>query len=107
MPCQSIAEAMLGALERGESGKAYLVGDVNLSWKSFFERWFAAAGRPRDLEVRLGHPIIPDFTLSYLDFGSTDYEPPAEETALLGYQRGALLPHIDECFAYYSGVRAG
>lgn len=107
MTCQSIAEAMLGALERGESGKAYLVGDVNLSWKHFFERWFAAAGRPRDLEVRLGHPIIPDFTLSYLDFGETDYEPPAKDTALLGYQRGVLLPHIDECIAYYSALSAG
>ncbi|MCB2074586.1 MAG: NAD-dependent epimerase/dehydratase family protein [Novosphingobium sp.] len=102
MSCRSIAEAMLGGLERGESGKSYLVGDVNLSWKQFFETWFKAAGRPRDLEVRTGHPIIPDFALTYLSFGSTDYEPPAEETAQLGYQRGVLPQEVEDCVKYYS-----
>jgi len=107
MSCRSVAEATLGALERGESGKAYLVGDANLSWKAFFELWFAAAGRARDLEVRRGHPIIPDFALSYLDFGATDYEPPAAETALLGYRRGVLLPTVAESFHYYSAQGDG
>jgi dihydroflavonol-4-reductase len=66
--------------------------------------WFQAAGRPRDLELRTGHPIIPDFALSYLSFGSTDYEPPEEETALLGYRRDVLVPHLEECFSYYAGL---
>jgi nucleoside-diphosphate-sugar epimerase len=105
MTCRSVAEAMLGGLERGESGKSYLVGDVNLSWKEFFELWFKAAGRPRDLEVRAGHPIIPDFILSYLGFGrATDYEPPAEETALLGYQRGVLRREVEDCVRYYGSL---
>lgn len=104
MTCRSVAEAMLGGLERGESGKSYLIGDVNLSWKDYFELWFKAAGRPRDLEVHTGHPIIPDFALSYIDFGTCDYEPPAEETALLGYQRGVLVPQIEEFYTYYAGV---
>ena len=96
---------MLGGLERGESGKSYLIGDANLTWKEFFELWFEAAGRPRDLEVRNGHPIIPDFALSYLDFGMTDYEPPEEETTLLGYQRGVLRPAIEESCRYYGPLR--
>lgn len=104
MTCRSVAEAMLGGLERGESGKSYLIGDVNLSWKDYFELWFKAAGRPRDLDVRTGHPIIPDFALSYLSFGASRYEPPAEETAVLGYQRGVLLREIDACMGYYGSL---
>ncbi len=102
MTCQSVAEAMLGGLERGESGRSYLVGDVNLAWKDFFELWFKAAGRPRNLEVRRGHPLMPDFALSYISFGMTDYEPPEEETALLGYGRGMVLDQFDEIYRYYS-----
>jgi nucleoside-diphosphate-sugar epimerase len=101
MTCRAVAEAMLGGLERGQSGKSYLIGDVNMSWKDYFELWFAAAGRPRDLEVRSGHPIVPDFALSYLSYGIPDYDPPAAETALLGYQRGLLLPEIEACQRYY------
>lgn len=104
MTCHSVAEAMLGGLERGESGKSYLVGDVNLSWKEYFELWFKAAGRPTGLEVHRGHPIIPDFALSYLNFSATDYEPPEDETKLLGYQRGVLVPHIAQCYDYYAGL---
>lgn len=104
MTSRSLADALIGGLERGESGKAYLVGDVNMSWKAFFELWFKAAGRPRELEVRTGHPIIPDFALSYLDYGSTQYEPPAAETALLGYERGQVPAEIEACVAYYCGM---
>ncbi len=38
-------------LERGESAKSYLIGDESLCWKEFFELWFTAAGRSRDLSV--------------------------------------------------------
>jgi dihydroflavonol-4-reductase len=108
MTCQSVAEAMLGGLERGESGKAYLIGDVNLSWKEFFEAWFKAAGRPRNLEVREDeHPIIPKEVIMYLGGGMTRYEPPEEETSLLGYRRGVLMPMIEESFRYYGGLPNG
>jgi nucleoside-diphosphate-sugar epimerase len=102
MSSRAVAQCMLGGLERGESGKSYLIGDENLSWKAFFELWFEAAGRPRDLPVARGNLLVPDFALSYLDFGSTDYEPPAQETALLGYERGTLRQTIRDSFAYYS-----
>lgn len=104
MSARAVAQAMLGGLERGESGKSYLIGDENLSWKEFFELWFEAAGRPRDLTIQRGHPIVPDFALSYLDFGSTDYEPPAAETALLGYERGTLRQTVRDSFAYYASL---
>jgi nucleoside-diphosphate-sugar epimerase len=104
MSSRAVAQCMLGGLERGESGKSYLIGDENLSWKAFFELWFAAAGRPRDLAVARGNMLVPDYVLSYLDFGSTDYDPPAEETALLGYERGTLRKTVTESFAYYAGL---
>jgi nucleoside-diphosphate-sugar epimerase len=105
MTCQSVAEAMLGGLERGESGKAYLIGDANLTWKEFFELWFKAAGRPVDLAVRdEDHPLIPREVIGYVGGGNPAYDPPAEETALLGYQRAVLIPHVEECFRYYGGL---
>ena len=104
MSSRAVAQAMLGGLERGESGKSYLIGDENMSWKAFFELWFAEAGRPRDLPIHLGHPLVPDFALSYLDFGSSDYEPPAEETALLGYERGTLRQTVKDSFAYFAAL---
>ncbi len=107
MTCRSVAQAMVGGLERGESGKSYLVGDENMSWKEWFELWFAAAGRPRDLPVHLGHPIIPDYTLSYLDFTSSTYEPPAEETALLGYDRSVIRKEVENCVAYFGDKPLG
>jgi nucleoside-diphosphate-sugar epimerase len=104
MTCQSVAEALMGGLQRGESGKSYLVGDANLSWKAFFELWFKAAGRSRALEVGSGHPLVPDEIINYVGGGMPSYDPPAEETALLGYQRGVLAPEVEACFRYYSGV---
>jgi nucleoside-diphosphate-sugar epimerase len=104
MSSRSIAQCMLGGLERGESGKAYLIGDENMSWKEFFELWFAAAGRPRDLPVARGNVLVPDFALSYLDFGSSHYTPSAEETDLLGYDRGVVRQTVKDSFAYYSSL---
>jgi nucleoside-diphosphate-sugar epimerase len=104
MSSRAVAQCMLGGLERGESGKSYLIGDENLSWKDYFELWFTAAGRPRVLPTAPGNMLVPDYVLSYLEFGSTDYEPPAEETALLGYERGTLRQTVTESFAYYASL---
>lgn len=104
MSSRAVAQCMLGGLERGESGKSYLIGDENLSWKEFFELWFAEAGRPRDLPVARGNALVPDFALSYLDYGATDYVPPAAETALLGYDRDTLRQTVRDSFAYYASL---
>ncbi len=104
MSSRAVAQCMLGGLERGESGKSYLIGDENLSWKEFFELWFAAAGRPRDLPTAPGNVLVPDFVLSYLDYGTPGYEPPAEETALLGYERGTLRQTVLDSFTYYKNL---
>ncbi len=103
MTCRSVAQAMLGGLLRGESGKSYLVGDVNLTWQDFYGLWYEAAGNPRRFEVRdEEHPILSREIISYLGGGTPDYEPPADETELLGYDRGVIFDEVKACYEYYS-----
>ena len=35
--------------------------------------------------------------------GFSDYIPPAEETAQLGYDRGVIREEIEDCVRYYGG----
>ena len=49
---RSMSEAIHGALQRGECGKAYLVGDENLSWKDYLEL-YCDAGRHSEGFARL------------------------------------------------------
>ena len=103
MTCHSVAEAMEGGLLRGESGRAYIIGDENLSWKAFFELWCRAAGRPRDIPVRddVEHPVIFREIINYVGGGMAHYDTPAGETRLLGYRQGVLIPEIENSFQYY------
>ncbi|MCB1732857.1 MAG: epimerase, partial [Halieaceae bacterium] len=91
----SLAQASLHALERGESGRAYLVGDENLSWKAYLELWCEAVGNPQDLEVREDdHPMFPN-VIMFAGAGATvSYEPDAADLALLDYDRGQIGPLI-------------
>jgi len=102
MTCRSVAQAMLGGLRRGESGKSYLVGDVNMTWQDYYGLWFELAGNPRTFDVRdEEHPILSREIISYIGGGMPDYEPPAEETSLLGYDRGVLINEVRACLEYY------
>ena len=104
MTCHSVAEAMEGGLLRGESGKGYVIGDANLSWTDFFELWFKAAGNPRDVAVGdREHPILSNEIINYVGGRMAFYDTPAEETRLLGYQQGVLIPEIERSFQYYKG----
>ncbi|MDG2048318.1 MAG: NAD-dependent epimerase/dehydratase family protein [Halioglobus sp.] len=92
----SIAVATLAALERGESGKAYLLGDENISWKHYLELWFAAAGNPQELQVKKDeHPLLPS-VIMFAGAGATiHYEAAASEQ--LGYpcqQIGDLIKQV-------------
>ena len=96
----SLAQAALSALERGESGKAYLVGDENLSWKEYLELWFAAAGNPVELEVREDdHPMFPNVIMFAGPGASISYEPDDADMALLAYDRQQVKGLIREIAA--------
>ena len=98
----SIAQAALSALERGEAGKAYLLGDENLTWKEYLELWFAAAGNPQQLAVNeQDHPMLPN-AIMFAGVGATvSYEP--EDTELLAYDRAQVRGLIERVVATHSG----
>lgn len=96
----ALAQAALNALERGESGKAYLVGDENLSWKKYLELWFAAVGNPRDLDVREDdHPMLPNVIMFAGPGATISYQPDPADMALLNYDRGQIEPLIRQIAA--------
>ncbi|WP_020648102.1 NAD-dependent epimerase/dehydratase family protein [Solimonas variicoloris] len=94
---RSLSEAIAGALARGESGKAYLVGDENLSFADYMTTVFHAAGQDIVVPARdENHPLLPD-AMIYAGRGTLlYYEPDAAEVALLGYRRGDARPAIVE-----------
>jgi nucleoside-diphosphate-sugar epimerase len=99
---QSLSEAIAGALLRGEGGKAYLVGDENLSFQDYFGEYFCAAGRTAPIELLdREHPLLPDSVLYAGRGNSLFYEPRAAEVALLGYRRGDVRRTLRDIVAFY------
>ncbi|SFO95711.1 NAD-dependent epimerase/dehydratase family protein [Amycolatopsis rubida] len=97
---RSLAEAVEGALLRGESGAAYLVGDENLSFRDYFQLIFDVSGSGRVLEERdEEHPFLPDRVLVPGRGATIAYEPDARETELLGYRRRDVRAMLEEMAA--------
>jgi len=97
--CRSMSEAIAGALQRGQGGRAYLVGDENLSWKDYLEMYFDCAGKPTQLEVSAEeHPLFPDMMLYAGRNAVISYEP---ENGELGYSRGHVRTAIEELVRSY------
>jgi nucleoside-diphosphate-sugar epimerase len=92
---QSLSEAIAGALLRGESGKAYLVGDENWTFADYLSVFFETVGKPQAVPaLDQEHPLLPDSML-YAGRGTLFYyEPDAAEQALLGYRRHDVRPAI-------------
>lgn len=87
----SLSQAVLGALERGESGKAYLVGDENLTYKEYLERHFRALGVMEPLPLsEEEHPLFPDLSQYAGRGGTIAYEPDEKERIFLGYDRNDI-----------------
>ena len=93
----SLAQAALNALEKGQSGKGYLIGDENYSWKEYLELWFEAVGNPIELKLRDDdHPMFPN-VIMFAGAGATvSYEPDADDMAVLGYERQQIQALIRE-----------
>jgi nucleoside-diphosphate-sugar epimerase len=97
MSTQSLSEAIWGALRRGEAGRAYLVGDENLSFADYFAAFFRAAGNPQPVpSLDQAHPLLPDIAI-YTGRGNIiAYEPDSADLARLRYRRGDVQRAIDE-----------
>lgn len=97
MSVRSLAEAVEGALARGEAGKAYLVGDANLRYHEYFQLLADASGGGRVIVERdEPHPFQPDRFIVQGRGNAIAYEPDAGETELLGYQRGDVRRAVEE-----------
>lgn len=97
---QSLSEAIGNALDKGQGGKAYLVGDENLSWKTYLEMFFTAAGNPQDLAVSEDeHPMFPDVMMYAGRNAVVSYEPDVGE---LNYSRGLIRATIEDIVNAYT-----
>lgn len=104
LSADALAEAVAGALDRAENGKAYLVGDENLSYRDFFQLIFDAAGSGRTLESRdASHPMLPDPYIVHGRGVTLAYQPDAGERALLGYRTGDIARAIEAIVARVDG----
>jgi dihydroflavonol-4-reductase len=103
---QSLSEAISGALARGESGRAYLVGDENMSFADYFGAFFRAAGNDTPVPaLDQEHPLLPDFAI-YTGRGTVvSYEPEPAGAALLGYRRRDIQRTIKEVVTQYRTVQ--
>ncbi len=54
---EHVAEAIVGAIERGRGGQRYLVGDENWTWKEWLERIAHLAGRPKRV-ITVPTPLV-------------------------------------------------
>lgn len=97
MSVRSLSEAIAGALENGESGKAYLVGDENLRFADFFGLFFEAVGSDVKVpEQDQNHPLMPDEVI-YAGRGTpVSYQPNAETQQHLNYRRNDIRNAVRE-----------
>lgn len=102
MSFRSLSEAIEGALHRGEAGKAYLVGDENLSFTQYFQLFFDAAGSGAKLEERNEeHPLLPDVAIPQGRGNWVRVDPDPAEVALLGYRRNDVAHAVADVVAQF------
>ncbi|OQS16184.1 nucleoside-diphosphate sugar epimerase [Nocardia donostiensis] len=104
MSARSLAQAIGGALQNAEPGRAYLIGDENLTFREYFQMLVDAAGGARTVEERdEEHPLLPDRFIVQGRGNVISYQPEPAETALLGYARNDCARALGEM---YETVRA-
>jgi dihydroflavonol-4-reductase len=97
MSVRSLAQAVAGALAAGEPGRAYLIGDENLTYTEYFQLFAdAAGGGVRIVERDEEHPFQPDRFIVQGRGAVISYEPDPAEVALLGYQRNDVRRAVTE-----------
>ncbi|AIT80563.1 NAD-dependent epimerase/dehydratase family protein [Novosphingobium pentaromativorans] len=93
--CNTLSDAIEGALVRGENGKAWLIGDANLSYARYLGMFFEAAGDRAALELRdEPHPLIPDSAMLRGRGKTIYYDVAPAERATLGYRQDDVWPTI-------------
>ena len=99
MSADASAEAALGAIERGEPGKAYLVGGENLSYQEFFQMIAEVAGSDITVSERDEEcPYLPDRFIVQGRGRVISYDPPEGERLLLGYPTGGVRLALEDIY---------
>jgi len=94
--CDTLTDAMEGALARGANGHAYLIGDENLTFQDYLGLFFRAAGDERPLEiVDEPHKLVPDSAILRGRGQTIYYDADPAEVALLGYRRNDIPRTIE------------
>lgn len=102
MSFRALSEAIEGALERGAPGKAYLVGDENLSFTQYFQLFFDAVGNDTRLDERdEENPLLPDVAIPQGRGNWVRVSPDPAEVALLGYRRNDVAHAVAETVAQF------
>lgn len=102
MSFRSLSEALEGALERGTSGTAYLVGDESLSFRDYFQLFFDAVGSTTVVEERDEElPLLPDVAIPQGRGNWVRVSPDPTEVALLGYRRFDVANGVSEAVAEF------
>lgn len=97
MSVRSLSQATRGALDRGEGGQAYLIGDQNLTYREYFQLLADAAGSGLVIEERdQEHPFQPDRFIVQGRGAVIAYQPDAADTAVLGYDRNDVERALGE-----------
>lgn len=92
----TISDAVETVITRGENGRAYLIGDENLSLQQFFGEFFTALGKPMPPVVDQEHPMLPDAAITWGRGNNLFYETDPAETAMLNYRKNDVLRTIRE-----------
>lgn len=104
MSFRSLSQAIEGALECGEAGKAYLVGDEDLSFAAYFQLFFDAVGNSAVVESRNAeHPMLPDVAIPQGRGNWVRVDPDPTEMALLGYGRHDVANAVADVVAQFGG----
>ena len=107
MSIRSLTQAISGALAGAESGKAYLIGDENLTYAAFFQMFFDCVGADQRIVSRdEEHPLMPDFFIVQGRGNMLSYEPDPEETRMLGYDRNDVRRAVAEVVSMIEATRA-
>lgn len=102
MSFRSLSEAIEGALERGEPGKAYLVGDEDLSFRDYFQLFFDAVGSEVNVaEQDAELPLLPDIAIPQGRGNWVRVSPDPADVALLGYRRNDVRQAVADLAAQF------
>ena len=103
---RSLSQAVQGALDAGQAGHAYLVGDRNLTYREYFQLLADAAGSTHAIEERdEEHPFQPDRFIVQGRGAVIAYEPDPAETAVLGYARDDVERALGEIVTAADALR--